>query len=87
VVLYAMLSGTVPFKANNMNDLHKLILKGQYSEIKEISEEATDLITNLLEIDPKKRLNAEQILNHPWLKFKDTSNGKFKSKSKISMKK
>lgn len=37
VVLYAMLSGTVPFKANSMNDLHKLILKGQYNEIKEIS--------------------------------------------------
>jgi 5'-AMP-activated protein kinase catalytic alpha subunit len=26
VVLYAMLYGTVPFKANNMPDLHKLIL-------------------------------------------------------------
>lgn len=26
VVLYAMLYGTVPFKANNMQDLHKLIL-------------------------------------------------------------
>ena len=37
VVLYAMLSGTVPFKANSMKDLHKLILKGQYNEIKEIS--------------------------------------------------
>lgn len=32
-----MLSGTVPFKANSMKDLHKLILKGQYNEIKEIS--------------------------------------------------
>lgn len=37
VVLYAMLSGTVPFKANSMNELHKLISKGNYSEIKDIS--------------------------------------------------
>jgi serine/threonine protein kinase len=38
VVLYAMLSGTVPFKANNMNDLHKMIMKGNYPLIKDISE-------------------------------------------------
>ena len=38
VVLYAMLSGTVPFKANNMNELHKLIIKGNYSKISEVSD-------------------------------------------------
>jgi len=37
VVLYAMLSGTVPYKANSMNELHKLILRGNYNEIKDIS--------------------------------------------------
>ena len=76
-----MLSGTVPFKANNMTDLHKLILKGSYSQIKDVTDEALDLITRLLEIDPKKRLNVEQILDHDWLMFDDNSNGKFKSKS------
>ncbi len=30
VLLYAMLCGTVPFKAGNMQDLHKLILKGTF---------------------------------------------------------
>lgn len=38
VVLYAMLSGTVPFKANNMNQLHELILTGTYAHIKDISD-------------------------------------------------
>jgi serine/threonine protein kinase len=38
VVLYAMLSGTVPFKANNMNDLHKMIIRGNYPHIKDISD-------------------------------------------------
>ena len=78
-----MLSGLVPFKANNMADLHKMILKGDYSEIKEISVEASNLLIGLLEIDPKKRLNAEQILSHQWLRNNDTSNGKFKNKSII----
>jgi serine/threonine protein kinase len=30
VVLYAMLYGTVPFKANNMSELQKMIIKGKY---------------------------------------------------------
>jgi len=86
VVLYAMLSGTVPFKANNMTDLHKLILKGNYNPIKDISEEASNLLKCILEVDVKKRYNVEQILNHPWMKIYD-NNGKFKTKSKIIVKK
>jgi serine/threonine protein kinase len=31
VVFYAMLFGTVPFKASNMKELHKMIIKGKYS--------------------------------------------------------
>lgn len=38
VVLFAMLYGTVPFKANNMTDLHKLIMKARYNLKDEISE-------------------------------------------------
>jgi serine/threonine protein kinase len=62
-----MLSGTVPFKANNMDDLHKLITKGTFPKIKDISEEASDLLNGILEIDPRKRYTAEQILRHPFL--------------------
>ena len=40
VVLYAMLTGTVPFKASSMNDLHRLIMKGKFSLKNDISEEA-----------------------------------------------
>jgi len=38
VVLYAMLSGSVPFKATNMEDLHQKIIEGKYEKIKDISE-------------------------------------------------
>ena len=67
VVLYAMLSGTVPFKGNNIRDLHDLIIKGEYTPIKEISKEATHLIRCILEVDPKKRISSKDILVHPWL--------------------
>ena len=45
VCLYAMLIGTVPFKASNMHELHHLIINGKY-EIKEthLSEHALNLI-------------------------------------------
>ena len=67
VVLYAMLSGTVPFKGNDLNELHDYILKGKYNEIYDISKNASHLLKNILEIDPKKRICINDILNHPWL--------------------
>ena len=38
VVLFAILYGTVPFKANNMHDLHKLIMKAKYTLKDDISK-------------------------------------------------
>ncbi len=67
VVLYAMLSGTVPFKANNINDLHNKIKSGFYNEINDISNDAKNLICKLLEVDPSKRIGINDILTHPWI--------------------
>jgi 5'-AMP-activated protein kinase catalytic alpha subunit len=53
VVLFAMLYGTVPFKANSMKDLHQQILQARYYFKDGASEEAKELITSLLNIDPK----------------------------------
>jgi serine/threonine protein kinase len=76
VVLYAMLSGTVPFKGNNLNELHDLIMKGKFNNINDISNDAKHLIKNLLEIEPKKRISIQNILNHPWLVNVDVVNCK-----------
>jgi serine/threonine protein kinase len=40
VLLYAMLCGTVPFKAPNLDELHKLILKGVWAFNIELSKDA-----------------------------------------------
>ncbi len=66
VVLYAMIYGTVPFKAGNMQELHKLIIKGNYTLKQDVSEAVRDLLTKMLEPDPKKRLAIPQILCHRW---------------------
>jgi MAP/microtubule affinity-regulating kinase len=59
VVLYAMLYGTVPFKAASMEELHSLILKGVYTLKDDISEEARDMLRGLLEINPYKRFSYD----------------------------
>ncbi len=74
VVLYAMLSGTVPFKGNNLRELHQLILNGQYKPIVDISKEANNLLKKILEIEPKKRISINDILSHSWLNDVDIEN-------------
>ena len=44
VVLYAMLYGAVPFKASNMNELHKQVVKCKPTYKDEISKNALDLL-------------------------------------------
>lgn len=68
VALFAMLYGTVPFKANNMKELHKLILKGRFNLKDDVSKEARDLLNKMLECDPRKRITLHEILSHSWMK-------------------
>jgi len=67
VVLYAMLYGTVPFKASNMSELQQIIMKAKYTLKDDISADSRDLLKKLLEKDPEKRITIKDILSHPWL--------------------
>ena len=67
VVLYAMLYGTVPFKASNMTELQRQICKGNTTFKDEISAESINLLQAILDKDPKKRISIDQILRHPWM--------------------
>ena len=87
VVLFAMLYGTVPFKAANMEELHSMILRGSYLLKDDISQEARDLLRGLLEINPHKRLNYDQILNHKWLDDYDESLDLFNDQEREMIKK
>jgi serine/threonine protein kinase len=69
-----MLFGTVPFKANNMSELHQLILKAKYSFKEEtkpgevpLSDEVKGLIKLLLEPNPDKRMDIKTLQRHSWL--------------------
>ncbi|MCL4130327.1 UNVERIFIED_CONTAM: hypothetical protein GTU68_023588, partial [Idotea baltica] len=71
VVLFVCLAGYAPFNGKTDVETRINIKKAKFSMRKpcwsEVSSEAKDLVTKLLVLDPKNRLSAEQVLQHPWL--------------------
>jgi non-specific serine/threonine protein kinase len=79
VVLYAMTTGFFPFRGVNETQLHDSILTGIFPKPKDISNELNDLLSKILNINPKKRITLEDILLHPW--FKNDMNNKKQKKN------
>ena len=67
VALYIMLSGNIPFNRDKTHDLQSAILNLPYKKIDDISDNANDLLQNILEKDPDKRFTPDDILEHPWM--------------------
>ncbi|KAL7310447.1 serine/threonine-protein kinase gin4 [Mucor circinelloides] len=70
VILYALLTGHLPFDDENIRQLLKKVKSGKYIMPDNISRSAQDLIRRILVVDPSKRLNMQQIMSHPW--FRET---------------
>ena len=68
VLLYAILCGTVPFKAPSMPELHKMILAGEFKYPVELSADARNMVEGLMKLEPTQRLTIPQIMAHAWLK-------------------
>lgn len=67
VLLYAMLTANVPFKAKNMEELLEVIKTKKVAFPVKISENAMDLIKSLLRLNPIERLSIPEILSHAWM--------------------
>ncbi|KOM46654.1 hypothetical protein LR48_Vigan07g035800 [Vigna angularis] len=72
VMLYILLSGVPPFWAESENGIFKAILRGHIDFTSDpwpsISPAAKDLVRKMLNSDPRQRLTAYEVLNHPWIK-------------------
>lgn len=77
VILYILLSGSVPFDDESEVKLFKKIARGDYDlgyeEWEAVSEEAKDLIRGLMCVDPERRLPAAAALAHPWWALEELS--------------
>ncbi|KAK2441609.1 calcium-dependent protein kinase [Trifolium repens] len=72
VMLYILLSGVPPFWAESEHGIFNAILRGHIDFTSDpwpsISPSAKDLVRKMLNSDPKQRLTAYEVLNHPWIK-------------------
>ncbi|KAF2566825.1 hypothetical protein F2Q68_00023795 [Brassica cretica] len=71
VILYILLCGVPPFWAETDHGVAKAILKSvidfRRDPLPKVSSNAKDLIKRMLHPDPKRRLTAQQVLDHPWI--------------------
>ncbi|KAM0953974.1 putative protein kinase CAMK-CDPK family [Dioscorea sansibarensis] len=72
VMLYILLCGVPPFWAETEHGIFNAILKGQVDFTSDpwpkLSTGAKDLVKKMLTSDPKQRITAFEVLNHPWVK-------------------
>ncbi|CAD8081073.1 unnamed protein product [Paramecium sonneborni] len=69
VILFASICGYLPFEDVNTSALYKKILNGEYQIPNFVSPEGTSFLKGILNINPEKRFNLEQIKCHPWFKL------------------
>lgn len=71
IIMYILLCGEPPFRGEDDYDTLELVKSGKYSYPKsqwdQVSKQAKSLIDKLLNMDPKKRISAEEALKDPWI--------------------
>ena len=70
VMLFILLSGKPPFDGADDNEITENVKIGKYKfdgkQWKKISDDAKDLIKQMLELKYEKRISARECLRHPW---------------------
>lgn len=72
MILYILLCGYPPFNGANDKQIIQTVLSGQYTidepEWADVSDEAKDLVMQLLTYNPAERISAADALQHAWIK-------------------
>ncbi|XP_077210078.1 calcium-dependent protein kinase 20-like [Tasmannia lanceolata] len=71
VILYILLCGVPPFWAETEQGVAQAIIRSVIDFKRDpwprVSDNAKDLVKRMLNPDPKRRLTAQEVLDHPWL--------------------
>ncbi|NXW53656.1 SNRK kinase, partial [Eurystomus gularis] len=73
VILFMLVCGQPPFQEANDSETLTMIMDCKYTVPPHVSKECRDLITRMLQRDPKRRASLEEIENHAWLQGVDPS--------------
>ena len=66
VLLFELITGTVPFQGNDIDTLKNNILRLKISWPRDINTDAKNLISKILKLDPYARLPLSDMLQHPF---------------------
>jgi len=66
IILFALLTGSLPFDDDDEDVMRLKILQGDFQIPEDLSEDAQDLVRNILKQNPHERLAVRAILSHPW---------------------
>jgi len=66
IILYAMVTASLPFDGPNSIAVLKKIVRRDFSIPATVPKELQDLIRLMLTLDPKERITIQQIRQHPW---------------------
>ncbi|XP_059204800.1 myosin light chain kinase, smooth muscle isoform X2 [Centropristis striata] len=90
VICYILLSGESPFQGNNDVETLALVTAAQWEfdeeSFDEITDEAKNFISSLLNKDTRRRISCEEALAHSWMAFDSGDHATTKSLSKEKMK-
>jgi serine/threonine protein kinase len=67
VVIYVMVTGSVPFDDKSMPGLHDKIKRGQVAYPAHLSSECRDLLSKIFVTDPSKRILLADVIRHEWM--------------------
>ena len=73
VILYTLLTATMPFDDSNFTKFASCLEKGEYPEPPGTTELARDLISRMLDPNSSSRATIQEILAHPWMKMTTTA--------------
>lgn len=71
ILLFALLTGTFPFRGQSEKELYGKIMRGKYRDLDMVSRDAGHLVSKMLEVDCRKRMRASELIRDPWIKCKD----------------
>ncbi|KAL4067073.1 kinase-like domain-containing protein [Scleroderma yunnanense] len=66
VILYALLTGRLPFQDQEIPKLLAKVRTGKYEVPKFVDPQAKDLLKRMLVVDPTARITLPEIIAHPW---------------------
>ncbi|KAL7012969.1 hypothetical protein ACKWTF_015120 [Chironomus riparius] len=67
VILYTLVSGSLPFDGTTLRELRERVLRGKYRIPFYISTDCENLLRKFLVLNPAKRASLEQIMKDKWM--------------------